>query len=98
MILVRDVFQIHPESMREAKAIVKEMLALEKEIGAGPQRLLTDLTGEYYTMVLEGQFTSLGDFETALGTAFADPRWRPIYDRFRPLIRGGRREVFRIEE
>jgi hypothetical protein len=34
--------------------------------------------------------------ETILAASFQDPDWRGWYESFTPLVRSGRREVFRI--
>jgi hypothetical protein len=51
MILVRDIFQ-----MQKASPIPPE----------NHHRMLTDLTGQYYTLVLESTYKDLSDFEKAL--------------------------------
>lgn len=98
MILVREIFQLQFGKAREAVAKVKEALTL----GGGPElrnpRILTDLTGEYYTLVWESEFPDLATFEQELGSEFEDPRWREWYEGFVPLIQSGRREIFTIVE
>ena len=94
MIQVREVFQIHPERMKEAKAAAKELVAFEQIKGMGKSRLLTDLTGEYYTLILEVECASMAEFEQALAQAVASPEWAALYGRLRPTIRGGRREIY----
>jgi hypothetical protein len=96
LIQVREVFQIHPEHMKEAKAAAKELVVLEQIKGMGQSRLLTDLTGDYYTLVLEVECASLAGFEQALTQAVASPEWAALYGRLRPAIRGGRREIYQI--
>jgi hypothetical protein len=98
MILVRDVFQIQPEHMRAVKDTVRDLRALGASQGYPISRILTDLTGEYYTLVLESEFLALADFEQALRQSFASSDWQKRYASLRPLIRGGRREVFQIME
>ena len=54
MIIVRNTFRLKFGTTREALAVMKEGIAIQKRIGIDvSQRLLTDLTGEFYTMVLE---------------------------------------------
>jgi hypothetical protein len=98
MILVRDVFQIQPEQMRAAREAVRDMRAVAAGLGYPLARMLTDLTGEYYTLVLESEFLSLGDFEKALQATIADKNWQAGYARVRPMILSGRREVYQIIE
>ncbi|MBI4545253.1 MAG: hypothetical protein HY703_08665 [Gemmatimonadetes bacterium] len=49
-------------------------------------------------MVFESEFASLGDYERALQSVLADPDWQGWYPKFRKLIRGGRRDLYRIVE
>ena len=54
MILVRNVFRLKFGKTKEAVALMKEGLAIQKRAGAPyTYRILTDLTGPFYTMVLE---------------------------------------------
>ena len=94
MIVVRDVFQIEPDQMKRAKELAKQQQQLVQRHGYAMARILTDLTGEYYTLVFESEFSGLGEFEAALQKGMADPEWQKLYPQFRALIRGGRREVF----
>lgn len=95
MILVRDVFQLHFGKAKEALALQAEGHELEHESGYNVTRVLTDLTGPYYTLVIESTFENLAAFEQA--TRFS-PRWQDWYAKFLPLVREGRREIFRIVE
>lgn len=98
MIVVRDVFQIDPEQMKQAKELARQGREFERKLGYPVQRILTDLTGEYYTLVMESQFESLGAFEAALRSVFANTEWQKNFTQFRKCIRGGRREVFTVVE
>jgi tetratricopeptide (TPR) repeat protein len=93
MILVRDVFQLHFGKAKEALALAKEDQAIARRHGFQPARILTDLTGEYYTLVMESTAETLGEMETALQEATQSQEWRDWYARFVPLVRCGRREI-----
>ena len=97
MILVREVFQVQFGRAREAIALAQEGIRLEEEHG-GVQgtRLLTDLAGDYYQLVIEQEFDDLASFETSLQASMAAPEFRAWYPRFAALMAGGRREIFRI--
>lgn len=96
MILVRDVFRLHFGKAREAVALAKEGKEIERRLGYPVGRILTDLVGEYYTLVFESEFESLAAFERTVNEGFQDPEWKQWYARFLPLARDGHREVFRI--
>jgi hypothetical protein len=93
MIVVRDVFKLHFGKAREALALMGQMREVESRGGYGVARAYTDLSGEYYTLVMESEFESLAAFETAVN-GFTD-EWRAVYARFVPLVREGRREIYR---
>lgn len=96
MIVVRDIFHVEPEQMKHAKDLLKKQREIGKRLGHPLSRVLTDLTGEYYTLILESEFNGLADYEVALKKVLADPEFQQEYGMFRPLIRGGRREIFTV--
>ena len=98
MIQVRDVFQVDPEQMKAAKEGMKKNREISKRLGYPIARVLTDLTGEYYTLVLESEYKNLADFEAALKKVVADPEWQKSYAPFRKMIRSGRREIYTVME
>ena len=54
MIVIRNVFQLKFGKAREALAVMKEGVAIQKRLAADVSaRLLTDVTGPHYTLVLE---------------------------------------------
>ena len=74
------------------------MRELERAQGYPVSRLLSDITGTYYTLVSESHFEKLGDLETAMSSLSHDKAWRDNYEQFIPLVREGRREIFRVIE
>jgi hypothetical protein len=96
MIVVRDIFQLRFGTMREALALLKEEDAALRRLGVPPARVLSDVVGEYYTLVMETEYPNLGALETVLAAMSQDEGWRAFYGRFTPLVRHGRREVFRV--
>jgi hypothetical protein len=101
MVLVRNVFQLKFGKTREAVALIKEGMAIQKRALAGldfSTRLLTDVTGPFYTVVLELSVPSLGAFESHAPKLFGDKDWQANYQKLTPLVESGRREVFTIVE
>lgn len=96
MIQVREVFNVKFGRAKEAVALAREGLAIEEANGGAPTRLLTDLTGDYYQLVMESEYESLAAFEAALQQAMQAPEFREWYPKFAALIDGGRREIYRI--
>jgi hypothetical protein len=97
MIVVRNVFQLKFGKAREALAVMKEGIAIQKRLApdASP-RLLTDLTGRHYTLVLEIVLPSLAALEATAPRIFADPEFHANYQKMVPLVESGHREVFTI--
>ncbi len=98
MVLVRDVFKLRFGKAREALALLHEEASPTRGAGGEVRRVMTDLTGEFYTVVLETEFEDLAALEAALARASRDDAWRAWYGRFAPLVLEGRREVFRVVE
>ena len=101
MILVRNIFRLKFGQAREAIAAWKEGRAIAEKAGAGSghYRLLTDLAGpDFYTLVFEGTYASLADFEKSAQAMMALPEWRAWYARATPFCEGGHREILNIVE
>ncbi|HEY9228935.1 MAG TPA: hypothetical protein VIP11_19950 [Gemmatimonadaceae bacterium] len=98
MIVVRNSFSVDPTRMKEAITMAKDGRDIVKRLGFPVPRLGVDLAAEFYTLVLETEFASLADFESRLPQNFASTEWQQWYTRFTALVRGGRREIFRIVE
>jgi hypothetical protein len=99
MIVIRNVFQLKFGKAREAVALMKEALAIQKRVLAGTDfstRVLTDVTGPFYTLVLELTVPNLGTFETYTPKLFGDKEWQASYQKMTPLVESGHREVFTI--
>lgn len=96
MLVVRDVFNIKFGRMREALELWQEGKQHIMNNTTAPPRLMTDLTGDYYTLVLESQFNNLADYEQAMQTEMQKQDWRNWYQKFTPLVESGRREMFNV--
>lgn len=97
MIVVRDVFQLRFGMAREAVALWQEGVGFIRSVpGVKDVRMLTDLAGPYYTLVLESGHDSLGGLEEEMRGMSADPKWRAWYARFTPLVDRGHRELFTV--
>lgn len=96
MILVRDVFQLKFGKAKEAKALWKEGAAIERNFGYGPSRASVDLSGPFYTFVMESTYESLAAYEKALKEVLSAKEFGEWYQKFVPLIESGRREIYTI--
>ena len=100
MFLVRDVFQLKFGKAREAMAILKEGLDVSRRVGFRdvPMRLLADVVGSYYTIVLESTFETLAEYERLGQESTAKDEWKTWYQKFVPLVESGHRKIIRIVE
>lgn len=65
----------------------------------GHYRLLTDLAGpDFYTLVLEGTYESLADFEQSAKALMSNPQWQAWYPRVIAVSQGGYREILNVVE
>jgi predicted LPLAT superfamily acyltransferase len=98
MIVVRNVFRLKFGKARDAQEALKNILAAGRRAGmTEPSRVLTDVTGPFYTLVHELTFASLEDLERAQQN-MADPAWKDAYAKFVPLVESGHREIFNVVE
>ena len=101
MVVIRNVFQLKFGKAREAVALMKQGLAIQKRALAGVEfstRLLTDVTGPFYVLVLEITVPSLGVYESATPRLFGDKEWQAHYEKMTALVESGHREAFSIVE
>lgn len=98
MILVREVFQLKIGKAKEAKELYREASALAKKYGMPQSRALTDLTGPYYTFIVESSHANLAEWEQSMSDPRGAEEWGAWYQKFAPLLDGGHREIFTIVE
>ena len=99
MIVVRNVFRLKFGKAREAVALLKEGVAIQKRAGANfSPRVLTDRTGPFYTVVLELTLPSLSAYETEAPRIMGDKDFQANYQKLVPLVESGYREIYTIEE
>ena len=97
MIIVHNVFRLKFGKAREAQALMKEAIAIQKRLGVDVgQRLLTDVTGPFYTLILELTLPNLAAVETTLSKVMGDKEFHANYEKFVPLVESGHRDVFNI--
>jgi NIPSNAP len=98
MILVRDVFRLKFGKAREAQAAFKDVGDAGNRAGfrSDSFRVLVDLVGPYYTLVLETTYGNLAEYEQMSSSALANQEWRSAYQKFTPHVESGYREIFTI--
>src|SRR5262245_60265234 len=98
MVVIRNVFRLKFGKAKEGVALFKGM-AIQKRIGSKfNARLLTDLTGPFYTVVLELAVPSLSAFEAEAPRLMGDKDWQANYQKITALVESGYREIFTLVE
>lgn len=59
--------------------------------------LLTDVSGEMYTLIYEFVVDNLGQFEAIRNDQYTQPEFEEWFERFQLHVEGGRREFFNVE-
>jgi hypothetical protein len=98
MIVVRNVFKLKFGGARESTPLWKEGVEIAGRAGfaRGSARLLTDVVGPFYTLVLETTHESLGEYERAARGLMESAEWKTWYAKVVPLTEGGYREVYAV--
>jgi hypothetical protein len=97
MIVVRNIFQLKFGEAKKGTELWKEGLALVKKGGfPGKSRLLTDLVGDFYTVVFESTFESLSEFENSAKKLMSNAEWQTWYAKVTAITVSGRREILNV--
>ena len=97
MIVVRNVFRLKFGKAKEAIALLKEGIAIQKRAGLDmKQRLMTDLVGTFYTLVLEFTVSNMAELEATMPKVMGHKDWHANYEKFSALVESGYREIFTI--
>jgi hypothetical protein len=99
MIIVRNVFRLKFGKTKEAVALLKEGIAIQKRAGVEMhQRIMTDLVGTFYTLVLELTVPNMATLEANMPKVMGDKDWHAVYEKFSAVVESGHREIFTIVE
>ena len=95
MIVERDVFQAKYGHGDELVALLKESKPMMIKAGAKNVRILTDLTGTFFTVVMEVEYGSAAEMEKTL-SMMGDPEFEKWFQRMVPMVDTGNRQLFSI--
>jgi quinol monooxygenase YgiN len=95
MIVVRNTFQVKFGHMKEAVALMKENMG-RSQSAAGKTRLLTDLTGDFYTLVMEMEYEDMAAAERDARETMRTPGFQETYQRFAAVVDSGRRDIYSV--
>lgn len=94
MIIVRDVFQAKYGKGGELVQLFKDGFAAW---GMTNVRILTDASGQFFTVVTELEYTDLADWQANFAKIMEQPTFGEWFSKMEPLVDTGRREFFNIE-
>ena len=98
MFVERNVFHLKFGTSKQAITLWREYLqkahSLNNEIHA---RLLTDLTGRGYTIVLELSYDNYAGLEPSKCLLTQQPGWKEFYQQFIPLCEYSERTQYKLE-
>lgn len=98
MIVTRDVFHLKFGMAREAKGLLSDGKKIMEKNGYKIDRILTDLTGKSYRLIMEIRFESLAEYEKALKSTLSADEWKRWYEKFIPLVDSSEREILNVVE
>lgn len=97
-VVERMVFQLRYGTAKEAITIWKDIMnSIKGRPDAPAMRLLTDITGPSYTLVMEMHYRNMMDFGPKMVRWVSDEKAREGYARFVPLCESSSRTLFRME-
>ena len=94
MILVRDVFQAKYGKCDELVELFR--VAQETWSQRYIRRILTDASGQFFTVVTEAEVASLAEWEREIQGIWTNPAFGDWFARMVPLVESGRREFYNI--
>jgi hypothetical protein len=97
MFMQRLVFQAKYGKAGEVVEALKAYDPIAKHYGLSGGRVYTDLAGKFDTVVWETEFDDLKKLEEVRQLGFKDPEFGQWFKRLQPLIKGGSRELYRLE-
>ena len=99
MIVIRNVFQLKFGKAREAMTLLKEGIAAQERLLTGVEhstRILADVTGAFYTLVLEITVPDLATYQEHYPKAMGDKEFQASYRKFTELVDSGSRDIFTV--
>lgn len=99
MIQIRDVLQVKFGKIDQAVELFTQLStpASEKIVMGKHFEVLTDISGEMYTLVNEFTFEDLAEFTVMRDRQFAQPEFERWFKQFQLFIEGGQREIYNVE-
>ena len=97
MFIIREVMQCKPGKVRPLMEKFKALSSAVQELGRPPLRLLTDVSGDFWTLVIEVPVEAIEDFFALEQTLMKNEAMGKAMAGYHDLVAHGRREIYRVE-
>ena len=97
MIMERNAFRLSFGKARESIALWKEIIDEVKTTGGPYLRLMTDITGESYTLEVEAYYKSMSDLKPKQDFWMANEKTNSLYEKFIALCYMAERNYFLVD-
>jgi hypothetical protein len=97
MIVVRDIFQCKYGKAGPLVALFKDSAMASMVPEGVSARLLTDLSGQFDTVVSEWTMESMAAWEKMIRGEFENPEFGEWFAKMQELVDSGRREFYTLE-
>jgi hypothetical protein len=98
MIIEKNEFRLKFGKAKEGIANWKEMFQIMKSKDAKGMRMLTDLTGHSYTLILEVEHESWNTVDQKFASWAGDAKMGELYKNFIPLCDSSFKTFYKVEE
>jgi hypothetical protein len=98
MYIIREIVRCQPGKVKPLLEKFRTISTVMGEMGHGPLRLMTDVTGEpFWTLVAEATVDRIDDFFAVEQRLMANDAIRRTMGDYHELVESGRREIYRLE-
>ena len=99
MYLVQETFYTRPGKARELVNKFKAAIPHFQETEGGQNfKIMTDISGKYWTVVMSFETNDIGGFITNLRSATGSPELQEIMKGYIDLVEGGKRDIYLLED
>ena len=97
MFIIRNVFKAKPGKGKAVVEVFKKVAPHTETLGCKQSNILTDVTGPYWTVVVESKVESVADYFEMSGKLRDIPEVAEAMDGYLDLLDGGYREILKLE-
>jgi len=95
MIVVRQVYHVKFGHSHQAVQLLTELL--KDEMALVPAKVMTDISGRDFTVVMEGEFEDIASWEAMRQEGYKKPEFADWFDRFQEVVETSFTEIYTLE-